>query len=273
MRRNSKKLFKIISPFACICAASVPLAITLTSCSTSSGGLKSLNTAQSAALPTSLKSTTFTNTSVDIVSLLNGDADFHEGNYCIVIGSNVSRASNKWFCGASGTGGTEGSYYENYYAANAFQGSFFLDAYEQVQAYAKNKDCAMLTFLDIQDAGDKLSNEVIGEQYFPFDYKWTDAEQKKAETWDDEKDTNLASFIIKDHYARNDKSAKDMRSLIALCEKLFGDNFKDVKSDSLPFVMTWKEGVPQKNGFGKLTDAASFQSKVIEVWEKEEEKK
>ena len=94
MKRNSKKLIKIISPFACITAVSVPLCTTLTSCSTSAGGLKFLNLSSETA-PTSLSSSSFKNESTNIVKLLNVDKNYHEGNYCIILGSNVSRASNK----------------------------------------------------------------------------------------------------------------------------------------------------------------------------------
>lgn len=269
MKRNSKKLFKMISPFACLTAASVPLCITLTSCSASAGGLKALNVAQSAELPTSLNSKTFTDSSADIIQLLNGDKNYHEGNYCIILGSNTSQTSNKWFCGAKG--GTDGKHYENYSVDNAFQGSQFLDSYELIQAYAKNNDCAMLTYLDIQTSADTKFYETVGEKYFPFDYKWTDQQQKDAEKWDEEHDTNLG--IVKDHYARDDKSAKDMRSLVSLLHTLFGDTCKDITSEKLPFLMVWKKGVPQKDSFIQLTNQTNFADKVIEVWKKDDEKK
>ena len=266
MKSKSRKLFKIIAPIPCLSAASVPLAITLTSCSSkSTGGLDylSLNTQ---AAPTSLKSKNFEKDNTDIVKFLNGDKNYHGGNYCIILASNVSVSSNKWFCNEVD------KHSEDYYREYTFAGNF-TDAYINAQGYAKTNDCAVLTYFDIQTAENAKTYNTVGEPYHAFDYKWTEQQQKDAEKWDDEHDTDSEKDIKKDHYARNDKSAKDMRDLVKLLHTLFGEPCKEITAEKLPFVMTWKKGIPQKDGFGQLADIGSFHDKVIKTWEKDDEKK
>ena len=221
---------------------------------------------QDATIPTSLSTNSFKNSSTSLTKLLNGDKNYHNGNYCIILGSNVSANSNSWFCGKKGI---DANYSRDYYQENIFNGSSFIRAYELVQAYAKNNNCAMLTYFDIETASEGNKCPTIGETLFPFDYKWTEQQEKDAEKWNDDYDTNYK--IKKNHYARNDKSAKDMRSLVKLLHTLFGDTCKDISAEKLPFLMVWKKGVPQKSSFVQLNESTDFNEKVINVWEKDDE--
>ncbi|MCF0227275.1 MAG: hypothetical protein HUJ52_00445 [Malacoplasma sp.] len=276
MKRNSKKLVKILSPLACLTAGSVPLCITLTSCSaTSQAGLKCLDLSQNVEIPTSLTADAFKDDNSNIINFLNGDINYHNGNYCIILGSNVSQESNLWFCGSGVTPG-QGNHFCNYTRDNAFIGSPFTDAYKDTQSTNKNIDCEMLTFFDVQTEDTAVKFPFFNEIYYSFDYKWTDSDQSKCDKWNEDNETNY--HVVKDEYARNDASAVNMRSLINLCEILFGDSFKEITSSKLPYVMTWKKGVPQKTGFSQLQGKTinDFHDKVISIWEEkdeEEEKK
>ena len=87
---------KLLTPVACFSAVGVPLCVTLSSCSNNPNWeLKYLNLSESIENPPlSLGSDAFVNDTTTIINYLNGDANYHEGNYCIILGSNVSKSSN-----------------------------------------------------------------------------------------------------------------------------------------------------------------------------------
>ena len=264
MKSKSKKLFKVFGPVACMSIAALPLAVTLTSCSaTNHGGLWKLDLGGETK-PTSLSANAFTKDKTSIKKYINGTTSYHEGNYCIILGCNTSKNSNKFFCGAKMVG--EGLECEDYFKADSFVGGQIINVFNTTKD--SNLDCGILTYFDIETASEAAKNPLNGNP-LAYDYKWTSTDVETAEVMEENHDKDLD--IEEGKYARNDKSAKEMRDLVHLCKQLFGDSFGCNSSSDLPYVMTWKEGVPQKDGFFTLTDSEQFHEKVIKLWEDEEE--
>lgn len=203
---------------------------------------------------------------VSMQELICGTKKFHSGNYMIILGSECSEYSNKFF---SNNPQFSKTHYD-YASDDAFVGSLFYNCINKDAFVNSSVDFGLVLYIDIESAKTANKDLLRPEQYRKFDEKWDSSEVKEAE--DRNINTKNKKVIVENKFKRNDKSAATMRSLLEYLKTIFtfdSFTFGCSTSDDMPFGMVWKEGVPQKDYFKKIpvSDAKESAQKSEEYFD------
>lgn len=256
-----RKIYKLLLPLSS--SAIILPAVTMTSCApVYKSSLKQV-VFKDDTVSDSFNNCADVNRNLD--DLICGDKSFHGGNYMLIIGSECSDTSNRFFSSNPRYEQTHSDYSKDH----AFVGSTFYTALELFKPLHKDVDFGIVLYLDTESLTianqDKLRQNQ--ELYRPFDYKWTDSDVTEAENQDI--NTKDKKVIVKGEYARNDDSAKSMRNLLIYLQTIYTAGvFAATSSIDLAYTIVWKEGVPQAEYFKPIdqSSALDYMTKVHDLW-------
>lgn len=230
---KSKSFCKLLGIGLGLIGVIAPMSIILTSCfNPDLNNFYEINFNKD--IPTSLKQMKKSTASLE--KLISGTKSYHNGNYVIILASNVSKESNTWFTKNALT-------VQNYNEDNVFAGAY-ISAMQAAQSnFKQGQNFGVYLYFDNETQNDANKNPMGNEEFKAYNYKWTDSDVSAYKAQPGHEDDNKT--IVKDKYARNDASAKGMRSLTDNLTTLFGKNFSYSSPSSLPYLMAWKDGIPQ----------------------------
>lgn len=192
--------------------------------------------------------------STSVYDLIKGGKKIHHGNYIILLASQMSKETNKWL---SSSGDSDLSYFDYF---NTERSSVFnpeiitaLDKAAIKYNQGNGLDFGIYLMMDVEPSSiyEQWPTSPL-RNYYPFDYKWTDADITDIGKMGDDYKEQYKNSVNK--YARTDDYAVQMRDFVDYMNTLFTSSKFGVKDASgLPYAMVWKDGIPQtKDHFHKI---------------------
>ena len=194
--------------------------------------------------------------------LLLGDKSYHNGNYIIVFGAEVSKESNKYFCSGYYQENESNDYFDT--NLNVLAGSAFASDYASAKAIHDDFDFGLNLYIDheTQEVANQLK-DYWKDGKVSFLQNWSSEQKEEAQKAKDNRkidvdqkynsNKEMYEAMIRQDYVRQDEEAIKYRELITYIQTLYTkDVFKLQTTAEMPYAMVWLKGVPQKDKFVSL---------------------